>query len=96
MGAALSARLASNLSASNLDPSLVAGLLDPLPGSQVVINAGVRLALANAINLVFVIAFIAAALGLVSAFFAPRKDLQENGQSVSASNADDPSLATAD
>ena len=97
MGAALSARLASNLSASNLDPSLVAGLLDPIPGLQVVINEGARLALANAISLVFVIAFIAAALGLVSAFFAPRKELTENVQTVSpASDADESSLATAD
>jgi len=97
MGAALSARLASNLSASNLDPILVAGLLDPLSGSQVVINEGARLALANAISLVFVIAFIAAALGLVSAFFAPRKELTDSAPSVSpVSDVEEPSLATAD
>jgi len=77
MGAALSARLASNLSASGLDPQLVEKLLDPLPGSEVVIDAGVRLAMANAIHLVFVIAFVAALLGLVAVFFTPRKELTE-------------------
>ena len=77
MGAALSIRLASNLSASGLDPSLVAQLLDPLPGSEILIDAGVRVAMANAIHLVFVIAFVTAVLGLVSAFFTPRKELTE-------------------
>ena len=77
VGAALSARLASNLSASGLDPQLVEKLLDPLPGSEVVIDAGVRLAMANAIHLVFVIAFVAALLGLVAVFFTPRKELTE-------------------
>jgi len=77
MGAALSARLASNLNASGLDPSLVTQLLDPSPGSELLIDAGVRAAMANAIHLVFVIAFVAAVLGLVSAFFAPRKELTE-------------------
>jgi EmrB/QacA subfamily drug resistance transporter len=77
MGAALSARLASNLSASGLDPKLVEILLDPLPGSEIVVDEGVRLALANAIHLVFVIAFAAAVLGLVAVFFTPRKELKE-------------------
>jgi hypothetical protein len=36
-----------------------------------------RIAVANAINLVFVIAFVAALLGLVTTFFAPRKELEE-------------------
>jgi MFS family permease len=78
MGAALSARLAANLSASGLNPELVSQLLDPLPGTQAVIDQGVRIAVANAINLVFVIAFVAALLGLVSTFFAPRKELKES------------------
>jgi hypothetical protein len=77
MGAALSARLASNLSASGLDPSLVTQLLDPIPGSQAVIDEGLRLAVANAINLVFVIAFVAAVLGLLVTFFTPRKELKD-------------------
>jgi len=77
MGAALSARLAANLSASNLDPEIVTQLLDPLPGSELVINEGARIAMAGAINLVFVIAFIAAALALASVFFAPNTELKE-------------------
>ena len=75
MGAALSARLASNLSASGLDPAMVEQLLEPVPGSEVLINAAARAAMADAIHLIFVIAFVAAALGLVSAFFTPRREL---------------------
>jgi hypothetical protein len=68
-------RLASNLNASGLDPKLVDALLEPLPGISM--DMGARIALANAIHLVFVIAFIAAVLGLVSAFFAPRRELKD-------------------
>ena len=78
MGAALSVRLAANLKADSLDPGLVSRLLDPLPGAVVVVNAGVRLALANAINLVFVVALVAAALALLPTFFAPRTALADN------------------
>jgi EmrB/QacA subfamily drug resistance transporter len=77
MGAALSARLASNLVESRLDPELVRQLLDPLPGSQVVIAEGARAAMADAIHLVFIIAFAAAALAMVTVFFTPRKELTE-------------------
>ena len=48
-------------------------------------NTGVRVAMTNAIDLVFMIAFIAAALSLVIAFLAPRKELKEKipeGESV--------------
>jgi EmrB/QacA subfamily drug resistance transporter len=77
MGAALSTRLASNLIASHLDLELVRQLLDPLPGTQVVIEEGARVAMADAIHLVFVIAFVAAALAMVTVFFAPHKELTE-------------------
>ncbi len=77
MGAALSIRLSSNLSASGLDPNLVTALLDPLPGVEVVVDAGARLAMANAIHLVFIIAFVSAALGLVAVFFTPHQELKE-------------------
>ena len=73
MGAALSARLV----ASRLDPELVRQLLDPLPGSQVVIAEGARAAMADAIHLVFLIAFFAAALAMVAVFFTPRKELSD-------------------
>jgi hypothetical protein len=65
------------LAAANLDPDLVRQLLDPLPGSQVVIAAGARAAMADAIHGVFVIAFVAAALALVIVFFTPHKELTE-------------------
>ena len=77
MGAALSARLASNLIESRLDPELVRQLLDPLPGSEVVIAEGARAAMADAIHLVFIIAFAAAALAMVTVFFTPRTELTE-------------------
>jgi EmrB/QacA subfamily drug resistance transporter len=77
MGAALSARLASNLVAARLDPDLVRQLLDPLPGSEVVIAEGARAAMADAIHLVFMIAFVAAALAMVTVFFTPHKELRE-------------------
>lgn len=77
MGAALSARLTENLLASGLDLELVRQLLEPLPGSQVVIAEGARVAMADAIHLVFVIAFVAAALAMVTVFFTPRKELTE-------------------
>ncbi|HUG33895.1 MAG TPA: MDR family MFS transporter [Anaerolineales bacterium] len=88
MGAALSARLASNLSASGLDTNLVTQLLEPSPGSANLIDAGVRLAMADAIHLVFVIAFVAAVFGLVAAFFTPRKELKDNVAAVSPAIAD--------
>lgn len=88
MGAALSARLASNISTSGLDPKLIEQLLDPLPGSEAVIDAGARIAMANAIHLVFLIAFVAAALALVATVFTPRKDLAESAATVAPSVAD--------
>jgi EmrB/QacA subfamily drug resistance transporter len=77
MGTALSARLISDLSASGLDPNLVSQLLDPLPGAGTVINEGARIAMADAISLVFLIAFAAAALALTATLFTPRKELKE-------------------
>ena len=77
MGAALSARLALNLSASGLDPELVSQLLDPLPGSQAVINEGARIAVADAITVVFLFAFIAAGLALLATLFTPRTALKD-------------------
>jgi MFS family permease len=77
MGAALSARLASNLAEAHLKPDLVRQLLDPLPGSEVVIAEGARAAMANGIHLVFLIAFSATALAMITVFFTPRKELTE-------------------
>jgi hypothetical protein len=77
MGAALSARLATNLTGAGLDLELVRQLLDPLPGSQVLIAQGARAAMADAIHLVFMIAFAAAALAMVAVLFTPHKELTE-------------------
>ena len=96
MGAALSFRLASNLSASGLDPELVARLLDPLPAAQVLVNEGVRLAMADAIHLVFVIAFVAATLGLLAVFFTPHIELKEKAKSSALPPEDDLLLASMD
>jgi EmrB/QacA subfamily drug resistance transporter len=90
MGAALSASLTSNLIASGLDLELVRQLLDPLPGSQVVIAEAARLAMADAIHLVFVIAFVAAALAMVTVLFTPRTELRER------SSEREPSAVSAD
>jgi EmrB/QacA subfamily drug resistance transporter len=95
MGAALSFRLASNLAASGLDPKLVLQLLDPL-GTQTVTDAGVRLAMANAIHLVFVIASVAAVLGLLAVFFTPHIELKEKTKSSAPPPEDDPLLASID
>jgi len=87
MGAALSARLAANLNASGLDLGLVAQLLDSTSASAVV-DAGARLAMADAIHLIFIIGFVAAALGWVSAIFTPRKELTDNIPTISPAMAD--------
>ncbi|HEX5837511.1 MAG TPA: MDR family MFS transporter [Anaerolineales bacterium] len=77
MGAALSTRLVSNLAASGLDLERVSRLLNPLPGDEALLTDAVRIAVADAINIVFIIAFIAAFLGLISTLFTPRKELTE-------------------
>jgi EmrB/QacA subfamily drug resistance transporter len=90
MGAALSARLAANLAESHLDPALVQQLLNPLPGSEVVIAEGARAAMASGIHLVFVIAFAAAILAMVTVFFTPRTELTDQHAEP------EPSLISAD
>ncbi|HNC09083.1 MAG TPA: MDR family MFS transporter [Anaerolineales bacterium] len=82
MGAALSARLAANLGASGLSPELVTQLLEPAEDATAIVNEGARLALANAINLVFVIAFVSAVLALITVFFPPRIELKEKKTST--------------
>ncbi|NUQ84581.1 MAG: MFS transporter [Anaerolineales bacterium] len=84
MGAALSARLASNLTASGLDLGLVSQLLDPLPGAQTVVNEAARVAVADAITVVFLFAFVAAGLALVAAFFSPRRELKDGSAEAEA------------
>jgi hypothetical protein len=61
-----------------------------VPGAQTVVDGAVRIAVANAINLVFIIAFVAALLGLGSTLFSPRQELTE------ASKEREPILTSAD
>ncbi|MDP1545148.1 MAG: MDR family MFS transporter [Anaerolineales bacterium] len=77
MGAALSLRLASNLNASGLNPELVSQLLEPSSNAQAVLDESLRFAVANAIHLVFLIAFVSAVIALVTVFFAPRITLTD-------------------
>lgn len=76
MGAALSARLISNLSASGMDLSIVEKLLDPVLNTGT-IDVSVRFAVANAINLVFAVAFVAALLAVIVTLFTPRRELTD-------------------
>lgn len=75
MGAVLSFRLASRLVEAGLDAATISidSLLDPVTQAttSLVLEDTLRNALAGAIQSVFVIAFIAAALGLVATTFAP-------------------------
>lgn len=77
MGAALTMRLASNLSRAGLKPELVSQLINPLPGAEAVIDEGLRFAVANAIHIVFVIAFVSAAIALIAVLFTPRINLTD-------------------
>ncbi|HEV8712546.1 MAG TPA: MDR family MFS transporter [Candidatus Binatia bacterium] len=76
MGAALSVRLATRLAEAGLDPAAISvdSLLHPVARtvSSAVLEGSLRNALAGAMQGVFFIAFIAAALGLVATAFAPR------------------------
>jgi EmrB/QacA subfamily drug resistance transporter len=74
MGVALSFSLTSNLLAAGLDPAAISvdSLLNPLPGSaSVALTGTLRNVLAESLQNVFVIAFIAAGLGLIASSFAP-------------------------
>lgn len=73
MGGVLSWRLAA-LQTAGADPSLgsINRLLAPAVSGPAVVAASVRLALAGAIREIFVIAFVAAALGLIATTMAPR------------------------
>lgn len=76
MGVALSLRLAAHLAEAGLDPTQISveALLDPIAqaATHLVLEGTLREALTGAIQRVFVIAFIAAALGLLATAFAPR------------------------
>ncbi len=75
MGAVLSARLASGLAAAGVDPAFVSvnRLIDPLAraATTVAMQDTLKIALAGAIQGVFVVAFVASALALISASLSP-------------------------
>ncbi len=74
MGAVLGARLASSLAQAGVDPTTasVDSLLNPLTrGTAPALEGVLRAGLADGIQGVFVIAFVAAALGLAAAALAP-------------------------
>jgi MFS family permease len=75
MGVVLSMRLASGLLAAGLNPATVSidSLLDPVgrSASPAALDTTLRIALAGAIQGVFLLAFIAAAIGLVVTALAP-------------------------
>ncbi|CAN5855746.1 MDR family MFS transporter [soil metagenome] len=66
MGALLSARLIADLSAAGMDLNAVDSLLAPDIGAGAVVDASMRLMVADALASVFLVAFIGALLGLVA------------------------------
>lgn len=73
MGAVLASRLANSLNAAGLDPNVVSldSLVDPVAGSSAAMDGTLQIALGSAIQGVFVIAFVAAALALTASLFTP-------------------------
>ena len=77
MGAALSTRLVFEFERLRSGSRSGHSITESSARLETVIDQGVQIAVANAINLVFVIAFIAALLGLAVTFFSPRQELKD-------------------
>jgi EmrB/QacA subfamily drug resistance transporter len=79
MGAFLSSRLASTLVASGINPASVSldSLLQPVTDLNATLDAPLRAALAVSIANLFVIAFIAAVIGLLAVTLAPRGKISQ-------------------
>jgi EmrB/QacA subfamily drug resistance transporter len=73
MGALLTVRLTEALVAAGLDPNAVSlnSMIDSAESAVAAVTGPMRDAMATAIESIFVLAFIAAALGLVATAFAP-------------------------
>jgi EmrB/QacA subfamily drug resistance transporter len=86
MGAVLSSALAASLTAAGVDPGSVSinGLLE---GGGATVDASLRDALSAGVRGVFMVAFIASALGLGVTLLAPRGRIGELGAGI-AENAD--------
>ncbi|WP_026369899.1 MDR family MFS transporter [Kallotenue papyrolyticum] len=97
MGALLSLQLATRLAAQGLDPRSVSvdQLLEPLPGAglDLAANGAMRLALAGAIGTIFLVAFLAAAAGLIATTFAPRGRIDQLAEARRATTPSTPPAA---
>jgi len=78
MGVFLSASLAGRLQSAGIDPASVSlnSLLDPLSGAAS-LEGPLRAALAISIANIFLIALVAAIIGLVAVLFAPRGKISQ-------------------
>lgn len=74
LGIFLSTGLARQLTASGINPASISleSLIDPLAATSAAIEGPLRSALAIAIANMFIVAFIAALVGLLAVFFTPR------------------------
>lgn len=79
LGVVLSSRLASNLAKAGLDPNTVSidSLLDSIGGVTTALGESLRVAMADAIAFLFILAFVAALLGLIVVLFAPGGKLSQ-------------------
>jgi len=79
LGVFLSSRLAGLLLAAGIDPAVVSlnSLLDPVAGANLSLEGPLRQALGGAIANMFVIAFVAALVGLLAVLFAPGGKIAE-------------------
>lgn len=86
MGAVLSMQLASQLLAVGLDPAAVSvnELLEPATAGADLVNGPLRAALAGAMQSVFVLAFVAAVIGLAVTFLAPQREIQRSSVPAAA------------
>lgn len=88
MGAVLAIRLASGLTAAGIDPTTVSldSLIDPVAETAVAneaLDSTLQIALGNAIQGIFWIAFVAAALALIATFFSPSARIGQTTETVS-------------
>jgi MFS family permease len=88
MGVFLSTRLAAGLAARGIDPATVSleSLIDPAAGASAALEGPVRLVLGLTIANLFVIASIAAVLGLAAMFLAPPGKIAQLVRERSGSN----------
>ena len=97
MGAMLTIWLNHALLAAGLDPSGVSvqSLVDPMASSQA-LDAQLRVALAGAMQGVFLVALVGAALGLVATFFAPRGMITQAPSEPDQQNAKQPAASVSE